>query len=1123
MAHRSLPYALAASLVFAFAGCSGGGCGGGPLTPIPGGFPLEQRTENGASVRVTEAGLTFFGQNAGALIGASSGDGPVFVCVPESTSQVSVLGVGVCDMIVCPGGPDVNANPPRCFVELDAKSAKLALESAAPDRLLLHGDSNAPGGGLPLRIQHLPIAYSCVGGLLEGEISVVANGNDPPACPGEPQLFTPIDFAAEMSIGIQSGPGAAGYSQITIQQISLDKPSVEQALVLDCGGGADDAIAQAVKGLLVGLLLGPMEATVQDQIVSALALKPNPDVDPPCPPGSMPGDACCQYPSGQCVTRPLGIEGRLPLSSLLPAAPSSPETNMGLDILLLAGGQGQNPATGAPWGQLDPALGGATLGLYGGLLAQPNSACVEPVDIAPPTGIPIPDALFQNTAPDWPAGADGPHLGLALSEAFLDHALTAVHNSGLLCLDVTAESLPDAALFLNTGALKLLIPAEGLSHLGLQDEPASVAITLRPGAPAHAEIGQGGESDPLLALSLPALSIDLYAFSLDRYVRFLTLTYDVAIGVDLLSGPEGLTPALRTFALDNGNVSNLVWLRPGDVNADSIAAGLVPLLQGPIESALAGVKLNLSALLSGLGISVIVPQEGIGKVSQGEHDYLALFASFEAVPPQPSGGSCAVAGAAPGGAPFDLPGRSAALWLGVLGVGLWLRRGGARARSLAMVSLLAVASAGAGCQCGSARETVTTTTTGPCATCEELTPGLVGAYSSAVSIGSTLWVAGYLEKTITPDDNFYSWGDLVVGRHDGSSVTWEIVDGLPAGEEVDPSRHDPAGFRGGRVEPGDDVGTFTSIAEGPAGAPVIAYHDRTHRSLKVARRVGEEWLVHTVDSPSGGEAGRYARLLSSNGVLQIAYLFVEPGEDGKPRSGVRLATTTSAEPEAGDWAFEEVVSTPVTPPMNAPAGYPAVTGSHIAIALAPGETRPVIVYRDGVRGNLVSAARKDPDPAWKITVLDGEDAAGDDTGDVGLGASLFVAGDTWHIACGSASDKSLRYLRVEGGAVLPPEVVDIGTRTATETFTGRHAVGADTSIFVAQDGVVHIAYQDATSGTLRHAAAKKGAGWAITALEQPGFGGFFPSLLPHDGALRIVSFTRDRGASLAGDVTVLVP
>lgn len=129
------------------------------------------------------------------------------------------------------------------------------------------------------------------------------------------------------------------------------KPSVEQALAFDCGGGVDDAIAQGAKGALVGLLLGPMQATVADQIASALCQQPDFSVDPPVPPGSVPADGACLDASGQCVTVPLGIEARLPLSSLL--APGSGDNGVSVDLLLRAGGSSPNPASGAPWGQLE--------------------------------------------------------------------------------------------------------------------------------------------------------------------------------------------------------------------------------------------------------------------------------------------------------------------------------------------------------------------------------------------------------------------------------------------------------------------------------------------------------------------------------------------------------------------------------------------------------------------------------------------------------------------------------------------------------------------------------------------------------------------------------------------------
>ena len=422
---------------------------------------------------------------------------------------------------------------------------------------------------------------------------------------------------------------------------------------------------------------------------------------------------------------------------------------------------------------------------------------------------------------------------------------------------------------------------------------------------------------------------------------------------------------------------------------------------------------------------------------------------------------------------------------------------------------------------GSTAASTTTTTTPACPTCEPLAPGLVGEYLSVASSGEDLWVAGYLEKASTEWGSDYQWGDLVVGRHEGGSVTWEIVDGLPEDEVVDPEIHDPAGFRGGLVEPGDDVGTWASIALDQAGSPVVAYHDRTNLSLKLARRKGPGWVVYTVDSVAGGEAGRYAKLVIAGGTIQVVYLFAEPAGEGTLRSGVRLATATSGEPGEGDWKIEDVVAREEPAPSKAVfSAYPKLVGTYVAAAA--GEQGLGLVYRDGVRGNLV-AARK-AGGAWETAILDGEED-GTDTGNTGVGASLFIDKDVWHVAYKDQDKKALRYLRVEGGQVVERALVDAGARAKGETFAGLHVVGDDTSILVTA-GVVHVSYQDATAGVLRHAIGTPGAGgttWAIEPLPEERFGGWFSKLVIHDGALRIASWSRARGPELEGDVSLITP
>lgn len=621
MSYRFAKHVFAAGLVLSFAGCSGGGCAGCGGTPIPGGFPLAQRMENAGSIRLTKAGLDFIGENISTLAEAAAGAGGVSTFpIPESVSQVEVPGAGTCTLTVCPGGPSPNANPPKCVLEINMQNADLTLASAAPDQLVLQGDATA-GGGLPVRLQNLPVGYSCTSGVT-GQITVVANGNEPTACPGAQQSFAPVGIEAAAAIRVTKGGPQVGYSELVLEQTTIDAPSLEEAIALDCGGGPVGALADAAKGLLVPALAGGIEATLKDQLASALCRKA------PCPEGSTEQGGVCVQPGGECLSSLLGMESRLDIGAML--ATLSPGTRAGVDLVLAAGGAGENPASGAPWGQLDPAGGGATLGMYGGLLGQPVSACIEPVVANPPAGVPIPSALFTDAAPGWPAGMAGPHLGIALSEVFLSHAMVGVYNSGLLCLDITSEGLPDVGALLNTGAIKLLLGANGLERLGIQDETQPVAVALRPAAPPLVEVGSGAsDADPLLGIRVPALSIDLYAFSLDRFVRFLTLTYDVRVSLNLKSTANGLTPELVGLALENGKTDNLLGIDPASLDPTKIGETLASFLGDPIASALAGATVNLNDALAGTGLSVSVPAEGIGKLSQGEQDYLTVFATFK--------------------------------------------------------------------------------------------------------------------------------------------------------------------------------------------------------------------------------------------------------------------------------------------------------------------------------------------------------------------------------------------------------------------------------------------------------------------------------------------------------------
>ncbi len=392
--------------------------------------------------------------------------------------------------------------------------------------------------------------------------------------------------------------------------------------------------------------------------------------------------------------------------------------------------------------------------------------------------------------------------------------------------------------------------------------------------------------------------------------------------------------------------------------------------------------------------------------------------------------------------------------------------------ALGGVAVLAFASLWAGCNCNS-NHNASGGTTGGCADCVELQPGLIGEYSSAAVSGSDIWVAGYSEADW---DNGNSYGDLVVGKWNGTNVAWNQVDGVPSTPPVDPTVYDVNGFRGGQTAPGPDVGLWTSIVIGGDGNPAVSYYDRTNFALKFAQYDGTSWAVQTVDSTPSGQVGRYSKMIFLNGNFVIAYQSIAPGGTGGALvSKVRVATSTGGTPAAGAWTFQDVATVNTTPCRasfcasteacvsstkvctttlassmctaactsaqacvmsgGAPTclaiwdtthidSYPDAIGDYITLA-PDGQGGFGIAYYDRTNGNLVTA--RSSGGAWVNTIVDGEGATVP-SGDAGIGASLFIdTNGDWHIAYVNGYTEALQYIKITGGkTALTPEIIDNG-------------------------------------------------------------------------------------------------
>ncbi|WP_437760175.1 hypothetical protein [Sorangium sp. So ce1389] len=593
------------------------------MTPLPAGFKPADRIENAGSARLTQSGIEFLEQNLGVLGRALLGGGDsgvITFSVPRSPG--SVLG-GVIDYTLCPDGADPAATPPTCTAEIDVGRAALQIQPKAPHNLVIRGP-------LPVRMQSLPIFLD--GGILgESTQYVTLNGND--ACPPDEQTFTNIDVEVDLSIEIDVNPqhSRQGYSRVKVARLSIDQDQLESSLHLDCGGTWVGDALDFVKPIITSFM-GSMSDALKTQLDQQLCLKADPALDPACPDGTNDINGVCRYgtqATDECASILLGVEGHLDLGRLL--AGISPGTQGGFDLLLAGGGTSErDDNSDLAWGDLNPVGNGLTLGLYGGAEPLPTSKCVPLSDMALPAGIPIPDELVANTVSGWPADLPGPHLGLAISERFANYALNGLYNSGLLCLGISTETVP----LLNSGTLGLL--AASAKDLALQRESQQVALVIRPQVPPRVTFGDGTNfsDDPLIRIKLERASFDFYIWSLDRFIRFMTATFDLDVPMNLAVTPEGLTPVIETIGVENGKVTNNGLLRE---DPESIADALGGLLSSQVGQLIGGglPAIDLNGPLSGLGLSLVLPESadgagspGLRKLTKGQDSYLGIFAAF---------------------------------------------------------------------------------------------------------------------------------------------------------------------------------------------------------------------------------------------------------------------------------------------------------------------------------------------------------------------------------------------------------------------------------------------------------------------------------------------------------------
>lgn len=388
-----------------------------------------------------------------------------------------------------------------------------------------------------------------------------------------------------------------------------------------------------------------------------------------------------------------------------------------------------------------------------------------------------------------------------------------------------------------------------------------------------------------------------------------------------------------------------------------------------------------------------------------------------------------------------------------------------------------------------------------CAVLPPVLPGQFGWFASLQPANNELAVASF--------DPVY--GDLVVARFDleGRRTAIDYVDGFPTDG---PIVANPDGPRGGRDQPGPQVGEHASLAVDAGGVLHVAYYDRTEGRLKYATNSGGLWKASVVDEE--GNTGLYTSIaIGPDGNPHIAYMMADGtvSPDPMPRTALKYASARNQSPATpGDWAVQ-VIDSKLIPPAICGGGCPSgqgcvdqgmgptcvptitgcsacdsgqacidvggvptcedtvtllaiddlIEGTGLFSSLAFTSTgTALIAYYDRVEGDL-RLATSNTAGAFGLTTLEGNDLM--EPTDVGQHVSLSVGpGDVVGLAYFDASKEDLVYRQL--GVNGAREVVDDGV-----TPPDLRLVGADNSLIFDSAGNPAIAYQDPTNIDLLYA------------------------------------------------------
>ncbi len=587
-------YRLGLVVMFALTvfACSGGGgcssCAGCGIEPIPGGFPADQRIDNSAQVRLTSDGLDYIEDNIDPIVTTLLPDGLDFA-VPRTTASFAGT-LTICD-------------DEDCVAHLEIRS--LELTPVEPNRLRAHLevyiDSRDDAGNR----RGLPIDYwAC-----NGNIDINSGA-------GSREI---VGFNADIVFANETRDPRTGYTRLIVENADLDPAQdieTDDIRVRDC---FLSGLLNLARGLIIDQLTGQLTGLLDSALGDNLCTTRG---EFGCPTGTFavpdedPASVCRFGPaeSDECVPILLGTDGRGDLGGTLIGG-FSPGTHAYAQFLLASGGDGE------------AVNDGMSLFMYGGFMGTDRSftetpahnSCVPVTDPPPLPTIARAEAFRGNVIPGTSNSA---HVGIGVSESYLDYAGWGLFDSGALCIGAGTR----LSQMLSSGLVSALVMS--LPALTMPDDNAALTIAVRPQLAPDFTIGAATMEDPLLQIALNQVEIDFYIWSTERYVRFMTFQTDLNIGINLSVEDGQLVPTIDRLSAGNSTVTNsdLLEERP-----EQLAAALEGLVGG-LASQLAS-SLSPFDLPDIMGFVLDVPPGGILPVREGGESFLGIFANLSLAGP----------------------------------------------------------------------------------------------------------------------------------------------------------------------------------------------------------------------------------------------------------------------------------------------------------------------------------------------------------------------------------------------------------------------------------------------------------------------------------------------------------